>query len=171
MVCKFVVFIILNLILNSKREERWPDLLQRGPHLGGFELLLVDSPVVASVQPDRKHCHCHNVMDSLLSLHVEGLVVFKILAQSLQEESELPELDEVRTVFTGSFGHIFYVVETSVDGGDGIKQFIHCDDVTDSLKLSASNHKGRNFTLVTSARDRNPFPLTSNCSHKLFLFP
>ena len=65
---------------------------------------------------------------------VEGLVVFKVLAQSLQEESELPELDEVRTVFTGSFGHIFYVVETSVDGGDGIKQLIHCDDVTDSLK-------------------------------------
>ena len=129
---KFVVFIILNHILYSKREERWSDLLQRGPHLVGFELLLVDSPVVASVQPDRKYCHI--VMDSLLSLHVEGLVVFKILAQSLQEESELPELDEVRTVFTGSFGHIFYVVETSVDGGDGIKQFIHCDDVTDSLK-------------------------------------
>ena len=109
-------------------------LLQGGLQLVRRELILVHPPVVPCVQPEVGDNPLSGTLGHSQYLPVEGLVVFKVLAQSLQEESELPELDEVRTVFTGSFGHIFYVVETSVDGGDGIKQFIHCDDVTDSLK-------------------------------------
>ena len=108
-------------------------LLQGGLQLVRRELLLVHPPVVPCVQPDTGNNPLSGTLGHSHYLPVEGLVVFKILAQSLQEESELPELDEVRTMFTGSFGHIFYVVETSVDGGDGIKQLIDSEYIANSL--------------------------------------
>lgn len=95
---------------------RWCYLLKSLLHLVRGELLLVHPPVLPRVQP------------------VEGLVVFKVLTQSLQEKSELPEFDEVWTMLIGSFGHVLDVVETLVDGRDGIEQFINRNHVTDSLK-------------------------------------
>ena len=67
------------------------------------------------------------------SIPVEGLVVFKVLAQSLQEETELPELYEVWTMFIGSFGNIFNMVEAPVNCRDGIKELIDRNYITNSL--------------------------------------
>ena len=68
-----------------------------------------------------------------VSLPIKGLVVFKILAQSLQEETKLAELYEVRAMFIGSFGHIFNMVEAPVNCRDGIKQLIDRNYITNSL--------------------------------------
>ena len=67
------------------------------------------------------------------SLPVEGLVVFKVLAESLQEETEFTELYEVWTMFIGSFGNIFNMVEAPVDCRDGIKELIDRNYITNSL--------------------------------------
>ena len=69
-----------------------------------------------------------------LSLPIKGLVVFKVLAQSLQEETELPELYKVWTMFIGSFGNIFNMVEAPVNCRDGIKELIDRNYITNSLK-------------------------------------
>jgi len=90
-------------------------LLQGGLHVLGGELLLVHPPVVPTVQP------------------IKGLVVFEVLTESLQEETEFTELYEVRAVFIGSFGYIFNMMEAPVNCRDGIKELIDRNYITNSL--------------------------------------
>ena len=91
-------------------------LLDNLLHLVGGELLLVHPLVLANIQS------------------VESLEVFKELSESLEEESELRELDEVVTVRVLSLGHRLHMVKTAVDGRDSIKQLIHCDHISHTLK-------------------------------------
>ena len=67
-------------------------------------------------------------------LPVKGLVVFKILAQSLQEESEFAELYKIWTMLRWSFGNIFNMMEAPVNCGDGVEQLIDRNYVANSLK-------------------------------------
>ena len=108
-------------------------LLQGGLHVLGGELLLVHPPVVPTVQPDK-----HKLISYLEGLPssspIEGLIIFKVLAQSLQEESEFAELYIVWTMFVGSFRNIFNMVEAHVNSRDGIKELTDSKYITYSLK-------------------------------------
>ena len=106
-------------------------LLQGGLHLLGGELLLVHPPVVPTVQSDKALI---NYFPRTPTLPIKGLVVFKVLAQSLQKESEFAELYEVWTVFVWSFGDIFNMVEAHVDCRDGIEELTDSKYITNSLK-------------------------------------
>ena len=106
-------------------------LLQGGLHLLRGELLFVHPLVVPTVQPDKLQLIKR---DPIPTPPIKGLVVFKVLAQSLQEESEFAELYEVWAVFVWSFGDIFNVVETHVDCRDGIEERTDSKYITNSLK-------------------------------------
>ena len=91
-------------------------LLDNLLHLIRGELILVHPLVLTNIQS------------------VESLEVFKELSESLEEESELRELDEVVTVRVLSLGHRLHMMKTTVDGRDSIKQLIHCNHISHTLK-------------------------------------
>ena len=107
---------------------------------------------------------------------IKCLIVFKVLAQSLQEESEFAELYVVRPVFIWCFWHIFNMMEAHVDCRNGIKELTDSEYITNSLKwglILLFTFRWGGWVLltrVTSARERTPFPLESNWDHNLFLF-
>ncbi len=60
------------------------------------------------------------------------MVVLEVLPQSLKEEPELPEFEEVWAVFVSSGRSLLGIVERTVYGVLAVEQFVALEDISHS---------------------------------------